>query len=175
MRKIVKKQEGFILFTGLVLLLIITLVVLYGMQSAITQEKSSGGIEDKNIAFQNAETALRYAENYIYSNNPTSGSFTAACTGGLCLPSTNGTNNWAAYNWTSDTTHTIQLPASTVPNATSQPKFMIELLGAVPASAGESAKNSGSSSGGTAYRISVFAFGNRSATVVQLQSVFIKR
>lgn len=173
--RIKKKEEGFILFTGLVILLIMTLIVLYNMGTSITQEKSSGGVQDKNIAFQNAETTLRYAENYIYTTNPLANAFNAACTGGLCLPSTTGTPQWGAINWATDTAHVISLPAGTIPNTASQPKFMIELLGQVPASAGESAKINNSASGGTAYRISVFAFGNRSATVAQLQSVFIRR
>lgn len=172
---IIKKQNGFILITGLILLLIMTLVVLYNMSGAIIQEKSSGSTQDQNTAFQNAETALRYAENYIYLNNIDINTFDSNCTNGLCLPSTTSTPNWNNINWANDTTHSIQLPANTIPNTTQQPKFIIELLGGAPSPAGESSKISSGGNSATAYRISATGFGNRNSTIVQLQSVFIKR
>lgn len=170
-----KKQEGFVLITGLVILLIMTLVVLYNMGSSISQEKSSGALQDKNIAFQNAESALRYAENYLYSNNPESSMFNTNCTNGLCIPATNTVQVWDSINWVTETAKVIQLPAGTIANTPMQPKFMIELLGAIPASEGESSKINSTNSGGVAYRITTYAVGNRVATVAQLQSVFIRK
>lgn len=173
--KLRKKEQGFILFTGLVLLLIMTLVVLYNIGASISQEKSSGGLQDKNIAFQNAETALRYAEDFLYSNNPSANLFTTGCTNGLCIPSINAVQVWNSVNWETETNKVIQLPAGTIPNSPMQPKFMVELLGPIPASEGESAKLNSTNMGGVAYRITAYATGNRIATVVQLQSVFIRK
>lgn len=170
-----KKEEGFVLFTGLVILLIMTLVVLYNMGTSISQEKSSGALQDKNVAFQNAETALRYAENYLYSNNPSANMFTTNCANGLCIPTTDETPVWDSINWATETAKVIQLPAGTVAGTPMQPKFMIELLGPIPASEGESAKLNSSNTGGVAYRITTYATGNRTSTVAQLQSVFVRK
>lgn len=170
-----KKEEGFVLFTGLVILLIMTLVILYNMGTAINQEKSSGGLQDKNIAFQNAETALRYAENYLYSNNPSSNLFVSNCVNGLCIPSTTSTQVWDSIDWNSESTKVMQLPSSTIANTPMQPKYMIELLGPIPASEGESAKINSTNAGGVAYRITAYAVGNRTGTVVLLQSVFVRK
>jgi type IV pilus assembly protein PilX len=172
---IIKKEKAFILPTGLIILLIMTLMVLYNMGSSILEERTSGGMEDRDVSFQNAETALRYAENYIYSTNLNLGAFNASCNGGLCYPSTTSVQNWNGINWATDTTHTLQVPASVTPKAYSPPKFMIEFLGAAPASSGQSAKISSSNSPGSVFRITVYATGNRASTVSMLQSVYMKQ
>lgn len=177
MKKILKfkKNSGFILITGLIILLIMTLIILYSMATSVSQEKTSGGLEDKNVSLQNAETALRYAENYLFNTNVPSSSFNTACTGGLCLPVTSPPQQWQSITWATDTTHTISLPAGTVPNTPIQPKFIIELLGDAPVPAGESMKMSSNNNAGAIYRITTVAFGNRNATMTQLQETYVKR
>lgn len=172
--KIKKQEEGFILVSGLILLLIITLMALYGTANSITQEKVAGGMQDAQAALQNAESALRIAENYVYANLDTTSAFTGTCTAGLCIPST--TNPvWNTIAWDTNTANTIQVPANTFAGVTQQPKYIVELLDSVPPPPGESAKTASGKGMGTAFRITVVAWGNRSGTKSTLQSVFVKR
>lgn len=170
-----KRKNGFILVTGLVLLLIMSLIVLYDMATSISQEGASGDSQDKNLALQNAETALRYAENYVYSTTLPIGSFTASCSGGLCLPSLTGTPNWQSIDILNDSTHTLSLPAGYAANSYMPPRFIIEILGSIPNSAGNNMTGGSSNSGGTAYRITAAATGKQASTTVEVQSVFVKQ
>ncbi len=56
------KQQGSVLIISLVLLLVLTILGISGMDNTIMEEKMAGNLYQSNIAFQNAETALRYAE-----------------------------------------------------------------------------------------------------------------
>ena len=168
------KNKGYILPIGLIILLILTIVVLFGVKNAIIQERESGNQQDQQIAFQNAENALRLAEQYIINTINPNAAFNNSCNAGLCLPSLTGTQNWNSISWATDTTHTIAL-TTTLTGAYSQPKFIIELLDKAPLNPGSSMKISTSTSGGASYRVTVVAWGNRSGSQTMLQSIFVKR
>lgn len=56
------RQSGVALLTGLIFLIILTLLGITAMQTSIMEERMSGNTRDRNIAFQAAEAALRDAE-----------------------------------------------------------------------------------------------------------------
>jgi len=60
-----KHQSGAVLVIGLIMLLLLTLIGVTGSQVTGLEEKMSGNIRDRNIAFQAAESALRDAEQDI--------------------------------------------------------------------------------------------------------------
>lgn len=167
------KNKGYILPIGLIIMLILTIIILFGMRNAINQEREAGNEQDQQISFQNAEATLRYAENYIIMNINSNSAFNSSCNSGLCIPSLNGTQNWDNITWETDTTHIINM--SGIPNTYLQPKFIIELLDNAPLNAGSSLKVINSYSNGASYRITVVAWGNRNGSKTMLQSVFVKR
>jgi type IV pilus assembly protein PilX len=59
------QQKGAVLIVGLILLMVITLLALAGIQGVSLQERMSGNAYDRNLAFQAAESALRYVENQL--------------------------------------------------------------------------------------------------------------
>lgn len=172
---IIKKNKGYVLISGLILLLIITVIALSGTSNSILQEKSAGGLQDKQIAFQNAETALRVAENYVYLNVSAASLFAVGCNAGLCI--TNPANPvWETINFETDNAKFITLTGNNViSKASKQPRYIIELLDEVPAVAGESIKVTTSKVSANAYRITTVAYGNSPGTRVMLQSIFVKR
>lgn len=175
MIKKIKKQNGYVLVSGLILLLIITLIALAGTQNSIQHEKLAGDLQDKQVALENAETALRVAENYIYANVSSTSPFAGDCTGGLCLVN-NTTPVWQSISWDTDTTHTLTLTGSDIiPKTTNQPKYIIELLDQVPAPPGESSKITTTTVGANAYRITAVGYGNKPNSKAMVQSVFVKR
>jgi type IV pilus assembly protein PilX len=57
-----------VLIVGLILLMVITLLALAGIQGVSLQERMSGNAYDRNLAFQSAEAALRYAEDKLMAS-----------------------------------------------------------------------------------------------------------
>ena len=58
-------QSGVVLVISLIMLLLLTLIGVTAMQTTSLEEKMSGNLRDKNLAFQAAESALRAAENSL--------------------------------------------------------------------------------------------------------------
>lgn len=57
-----QKQTGAVLIVGLIMMLLLTILGLASMGDSELQERMSGNVRDRNIAFQAAEGALRIAE-----------------------------------------------------------------------------------------------------------------
>lgn len=169
-----KKNKGFILPVGLIILLITTLIVLLTAGSNITQDKISSASQDREVALQNAEKSLRVAENYIYQTLDANSNYNASCTGGLCFASTTS-NVWKTIDWETNTANVIQLTGlNTIPGASKQPKFIIEALESVNHTANESSKITNYQNGGLAFRITTVAWGANPSSKVMLQSMYIK-
>ncbi len=150
---IVNNEKGIVLVSCLMLLLILTMVGITTMQTTTLQERMSGSIADKDLAFQAAEAALRDAELEIesevrfinsYTGPPTDpselrrvtalldGPFTAACSDGLCFNSTAA----AADTWTTTkvgllrggagTGYGSQTGLAALPRVAAQPRYLID-------------------------------------------------
>ncbi len=61
-------QSGSVLIISLIMLLLISLVGLGSMQGTILQERMASNLQDRNIAFQASERALRVGENWLETN-----------------------------------------------------------------------------------------------------------
>jgi type IV pilus assembly protein PilX len=176
MRNVYKFQQGAVLFVGLIMLVILTLMAVVAMKSSILQERLASGAMDQNVAFQSAESALRDAEIYINANITPASGFVAACTNGLCLPSITSMSVWDAISdWTSDARPIVfgsKTSAPAIPDIARQPRYIIELLPDLPAAPGNGGKSSGND--GTAFRITAMGWGKRPSTAIMLQSVYVK-
>ena len=98
-----QKQLGATFVTGLIFLVVLTLLGVTAMKTASMEERMSGNLRDRNLALQTAEMALRYAEQHIRDNDPTTNTpnpilgvtgFDAACTAGLCYYGTGVAAPW---------------------------------------------------------------------------------
>lgn len=63
------RQAGAALFTGLILLIVLTVVALTASRSTIMQEKMTANVRETNDAFQSAEDILRQVETRIRTAN----------------------------------------------------------------------------------------------------------
>lgn len=169
-----KKNKGFVLPVGLVILLIATLIVILTGSSNITQDKIVSTIQDREVALQNAEKALRVAEKNIYANLDANSNYSTNCAGGLCL--TNSTTNiWTTIDWENNTANVFQLSgADSISNTSKQPKYIIEALDSVSNNLGESAKVNNYRNLSLAFRITAVAWGKNSSSKVMLQSIYVK-
>ena len=64
-------QRGAVLIISLIFLLLMTLVGVTAMQGTTMQERMSGNMQDRNVAFQASEAALRLGENWLRENENT--------------------------------------------------------------------------------------------------------
>lgn len=173
-------QRGSSLVIALIFLIVLTILGLVSVRSSTMQERMAGNDRDRAIAFEAAEAALRDAELDILRNLTPESPFDAACTNGLCLPSTVATPNWQLVPWAGATSRVYGVASGSgaYPLDVAQPpRYIVELLPDLPAGAGNSlnANVRSSTSGGTAYRITARGWGRRGTTQVMLQSVYVKQ
>jgi type IV pilus assembly protein PilX len=186
-----QKQLGATFVTGLIFLVVITLLGITAMKTASMEERMSGNLRDRNLALQAAEMALRYAEQHIRDNDPTTNTpmpvigvtgFDAACTAGLCYygtgiaapgePGNPGNPAWvtnctplcpiAYVAGTVFRVDGIPYTAPALPAGVPAPTYLIEGIRKTPP--GSSLRYY--------YRITVRAQGAKQGTVVQLQEIF---
>lgn len=173
-------QRGAALITGLIFLVVLTLISLSAIKSTSLEERMAGNARDQDVAFQAAEAGVRDALDYISSTGllPTSG-FVAGCSAGLCLndPAAPVWETITANNdWTSSKTKAYTGTALTFDGTTTlpmQPRYIIELLPAtLPPSGFSIASGKGANPGGqvTPYRITARGWGTTGQTQVTVQA-----
>jgi len=67
---ICRNERGSVLVTGMVMLLLLTLMGVAAMQGANLQERMAGNLEQYDLAFQAAEAGLRDAEAWLSGIDP---------------------------------------------------------------------------------------------------------
>lgn len=167
-------QDGTALIMAMAFLLILSLIGVTSMTTATLEEKMSGNMSDKNVAFQTAESALVAGEIWVggQMNKPV---FDLAVTNdGLHLPSTTSTPVWddATGVWSSG--DLFSYPA--LNNVSTAPAYIIEDLGVIPDNNGSLVLPANyKSSGKNVFRVTARASGRTDATVAMIQSVYEKR
>ncbi|MCK7545425.1 PilX N-terminal domain-containing pilus assembly protein [Marinobacter bryozoorum] len=61
-------ESGSALIVSLVMLLLISLIGISSMQGTVLQERMSSNLQDRNIAFQASESALKVGEDWLAAN-----------------------------------------------------------------------------------------------------------
>ncbi len=187
--KRLRRTRGFSLIIILLMMLAVAMLALGAMNSSIVQERMVGNARDRQVALQAAEAAIRDAEIDIEANPNAAVGFTEACTDGLCIAPSDTVSSpqsaplWQTINWANSRAYGSRssVPALLGPDnlaLSAQPRYFIESLPVLPPMPGESAAIGGGSNPtprARAYRITVRASGIRSATVVMLQSVYVKQ
>lgn len=122
------RQRGVALVIALLLLVVITLVGFSAIRSTIVQQKLSSNLYDREVAFQNAEAAMRAATDLI-GTNPALIARNCQNGGVVCL-----SNPFSDPGITAADIHTIQTGTGSGQYtagaaAAGQPQFVIESLG----------------------------------------------
>jgi len=170
-----KQQSGAVLAIGLIMLLLMTLIGLTGTRVTGLEERMAGNNNDRNLAFQAAESALRAGEAYLANTSPLP-SFNN-CTNGL-YP--NGGTGCASPNVSSTTApmppvwENIDWTANSVAYAGSlgisvSPRYIIELMPCRDANSDGDCSDAGVDQ--NVYRITARATGATADAVIMLQSI----
>ena len=124
-----RNQQGVALVMALAFLLILTIIGVTAMTTSSLQEKMAGNAQDRNMAFQAAESALRVAENFLFVTAPGALPNFSLDTGGYYdatpVPSPRW---WEVVDWTDCGGAAQCLPADTIVGVKSQPRYIIELM-----------------------------------------------
>jgi len=176
-------QHGAALITGLIFLVVLTLISLSAIKSTSLEERMAGNARDQDVAFEAAEAGIRDAMKSLPKLR--SSQFAAGCSAGLCLNNpvtpvwTTITNN---NDWTSAKTATYSGTALTFDNKSTptalpiQPHYIIELIpGTVPAFGSSASTGKGITSGAqlTPYRITARGWGITGQTQATVQATVI--
>lgn len=78
------RQQGSVLFVGLILMFILSVIGITTMRMTNQQERMAGNLRDQTIAFQAAEAALTGAEKTYFSQDSVTVPLTGAFTGSSC-------------------------------------------------------------------------------------------
>lgn len=156
-------QRGVALITGLIFMVVLTLLVVAAMRTTILEEKMAGNARDVNLAFQSGEAALRAGEQVL--NGASLPAFTT--TGSYLTVGSRDDTYWlSTHNWTTNSVAYASRPDGTA----AAPSFVIEELAAVPA-AGFS-KKAGPLTETGYYRVVARGVGGNANTVVFVQSTY---
>ena len=173
-----RAQRGVALVFALVMLLVLGMLGAVAMQTALLEERMAGASADREIAFQAAEAALRDGQAYAFGTLSQGSGFSAACTGGLCLPSSTAAGVWDTVDWQGPQpiVYGSRTGAAPIAGVRQPPRYLVELFPPVPPGPGASASigSKPAQAGGTAFRITALAWGRKPGTQVMLQSVFVR-
>lgn len=92
------RQQGVALITGLIFMVVLTLIVLASMRGSILEEKMAGNLRSQNLAFQAAEAGLRAGQQALNSPvDPATGPGYFDI--GVAPTGVASTDDWKTYNW----------------------------------------------------------------------------
>jgi len=164
-----RSQQGVVLFTALVLLLILTLVGVLLARSEAIEENISENDQDHQLALQAAEATLRYAEVGLYSG--TYANF-AGNTGGLYTWQSGSPDAFQQYNLSSPATALLTYAGPSMP-VVSAPKFVIESMpsAALPGESLSLTQYSAPTPPINVYRITAYSYGGDTNTTAEVQEI----
>ena len=181
-----RRQQGVTLVIVLLLLIVVTLLGLAAMRGSILQERMSGNVTARGMAFQAAEFALREAESWL-GDQPNPAVPANGCSNGICaVPAIGAAPHYETTGfWTTAGNYRISSREGDGENEVDTLRYTIESLGEGTASAatsgpseclgaeGDEAGCVGSDEEATVqnFRITAFAQTDNGAQVV-LQSTF---
>ena len=131
--KSLKLQQGAVLAIALIFLVLITIISISSIQTATLQEKMSGNMKDRSLAFQAAESAMRDGEAHVrvlLTGIPAAATACASAAGYCISAVNNEPQNWTVVDWGSSSTSTFEYGDQTLrPDLTKvsqQPRYLIE-------------------------------------------------
>ncbi|MDP9124505.1 MAG: pilus assembly protein [Pseudomonadota bacterium] len=176
-------QRGFILVTGLLFLVVMTLIALAMFRSTGLMQRISANARDKQRSFEAAQSALQYAEWWLSTNTPAAAT---ACTSGLVSGDTVSNihvcsntldSTYLSADWTNAFTYTppnVQVTSTgstaggqvTTTDTSSDaiywklPGFFIEYVGV------------NTNKGGKVYRVTAYGYGGDTNTRSVVRSTY---
>lgn len=129
-RTLKTRECGAALVTGLIFMVIMTIIVIAALRSAMMEERMAANALNRQLALQSGEAALRDAEEFIQTSGApfdpyVPSSFTAGCTSGMCNKAADDDEpRWKTVNWGS-----VGIPSTTeIDGVKEQPRYIVEIV-----------------------------------------------
>ncbi|NHZ91328.1 hypothetical protein F2P45_20245 [Massilia sp. CCM 8733] len=125
-------QQGAVLVSGLIFLVVLTMFVLALVRGGTLEERLARNSRDQQVAREAAETMLRHAEETMFNRAPfdpfDSTQFSVACPGARCRNQVE-TDMVNIVDWKDEAvTNTFATLADQVADLNEQPRYFIELI-----------------------------------------------
>ncbi len=165
------KQSGAVLFVGLMMLLVMSLIAVTSMQSSTLETRMAGNTRDSLVALQTAEAALQAGETLLDTNVLNPADFDTNGNDGLYDNSNDqllSTLNWTAADSRS---YTGFNPS----NVGTAPRYVIQHISETSAAPNLLVQNYGQNQAGQTiqlYRVTARGTGGSDNTEVILQSIY---
>ncbi|MFK7814874.1 MAG: PilX N-terminal domain-containing pilus assembly protein [Gammaproteobacteria bacterium] len=171
MKIIQSNQNGAVLFVGLMMLLIMSLIAVTGMQGATLEERMAGNARDSLVALQTAEAALQAGEAFLDNNVINLPDFDTDGTDGLY----NNVNDelWKSLSW--DATDSRNYAGFNPGNVNTPPRYVIQHISATQAAPNLLVENYGEGQASQTiqlFRVTARGTGGRDNTEVIVQSIY---
>lgn len=169
MSPIANKQQGVILITGLILLMVITLIGITSMHSVVLSEKMTANMRDTEVSFQATESALSDGEQWLMQQTAKPAGV-SACTSAPCEVWENDVlaNIWiSSDSWWQTNARPF---SSTIYGVSTQPYFIIEEFGFFPYELSPDARAKGL--GYHYYRVTARGNGQTNTTRTIIESIY---
>jgi type IV pilus assembly protein PilX len=163
--RISRRETGMALITGLIFLVVLTLIAVAAMRTTTLEERMSGNARDRDLAFQAAEAALRAGEQEL------EGASLPPFAAGTARTPRIAEGALVAY-WQNTHPWATQSIAAWQPAGTSAaPRYVIEEMG-IAAGGGGGGIGIGAVDDEGVYRVTARGVGSSANTVVILQAVY---
>lgn len=130
-----RKESGAVLITGLIFLVVLTMVVLSVLRSGTLEERMAANARNRQIALQAAEAVLRDAEarwfsGAEYKSNFDSGNGTDLADGFYSAPAAGVSSKWTTVDWNPSLTETLTFASSgsDLYGVASAPRYIVEII-----------------------------------------------
>lgn len=128
----VRRQSGAVLYTGLIFLIVLTMVVLTMVRGGTFEQRVAANARDHQRALEAAEAVVRHAEQSIIERSLFDPfrmqAFTNTCTGGRCY-APNAASTWDKLTWTTANSRTFAgVEDAELGTVATQPRYIVELV-----------------------------------------------
>jgi type IV pilus assembly protein PilX len=160
-------QRGTTLVVSLIILLLMTLLGVTAIQTSTIEERMAGNTNDRNMAFQAAETALRAGEVWLNGFGAVMPVANTSASNGIFTVDSPPTVWWTGAPPADPT----QVGSALLSDIATPPRYIVEERAYVP---GSSVVIGGDPEGGgyTVFRLSARGTGGSDAATVSLESTF---
>lgn len=165
-----QNQKGAVLIVGLIMMFVMTLISVSSISTSVLETRMSTNYQDRQVAFQAAEAALREGER-LTASHVVKTDFDTSCTNGLCESDLQGGTTLTKYwldstIWSTSGKHIT----FTVTGSAQQAKLIIEYMGQKITDFSSATPQV---SDPIIYRITALGYGKSVNSKVMLQSTYI--
>lgn len=127
-KQIARKQNGAILLTSLIFLLVLSMIVLAALRTGTLEERMAANARNRQVALQAAEAVLRSAEVTLFTGVGVKSTFNSynLANGYYNAPAAGIAAKWKTVDWSS-TTATLTTGA-TLEGVSSAPRYIVEII-----------------------------------------------